>query len=64
VLPRDGIDESAMILLEMDRNRGNLAELSRRARDAAAVHSSEYWYRQRAQWTIEAVERHDFHAGS
>lgn len=58
MLPRDRIDESAQALVELSRDRGRLAELSRAARVAAEYHSAENWYRRRAQWTIEAVERH------
>jgi glycosyltransferase involved in cell wall biosynthesis len=58
LLPRDQIDESAVRLLDLDRNRAQLAELARLARAAADTHSADYWYRQRAEWTIEAVERH------
>jgi glycosyltransferase involved in cell wall biosynthesis len=58
MLPRDRIDESAETLVDLCRHRGRLAELSRAARVAAEYHSAENWYRRRAQWTIEAVERH------
>ncbi len=63
LLPRDKIEESATLLVELDRDRGKLAMLSRQARNAAAGHSSEHWYQQRAAWTIEAVERHAQGAG-
>jgi len=59
LLPRDQIEESAAALAAIGQNRGHLAELSRSARRAADYHSSENWYRRRAEWTIEAVVRHN-----
>jgi len=58
LLPREQIEESAAGLARLCRNPGQLAELSRSARVAAEYHSAENWYRRRAEWTIEAVERH------
>lgn len=58
LLPQGQIQESAMLLLDLDRNRGKLADLARLARVAADYHSADNWYRQRAEWTIEAVEQH------
>jgi glycosyltransferase involved in cell wall biosynthesis len=59
LLPRDQIEESALSLVDLDRNRGKLVDLARLARRSAARHSSDNWYRQRAEWTIEAVEQHN-----
>jgi glycosyltransferase involved in cell wall biosynthesis len=59
LLPRDQIEKSAAALAGLCRNPGQLAELSRSARAAAEYHSADNWYRRRAQWTIEAVERHN-----
>jgi glycosyltransferase involved in cell wall biosynthesis len=58
-MPRDRIDESAAAVAELSRNRNLLTELSRTARAAADYHSAENWYRRRAEWTIEAVDRHN-----
>jgi glycosyltransferase involved in cell wall biosynthesis len=63
LLPRDQIEDSATALAGLLRNPGQLAELSRSARAAAEYHSSENWYRRRAEWTIEAVERHNHAKG-
>ncbi len=59
LLPRDRIDESAAALASLAQNHGRLIELSRSARAAADYHASENWYRRRAEWTIEAVNRHN-----
>jgi glycosyltransferase involved in cell wall biosynthesis len=59
LLPRDRIDESAVALVKLDQNRGHLPPVSRAARGAADYHASENWYRRRAEWTIEAVARHN-----
>jgi glycosyltransferase involved in cell wall biosynthesis len=59
LLPRDQIDKSAAALAAIGQNRGHLAELSRSARMSADYHASENWYRRRAEWTIEAVLRHN-----
>jgi glycosyltransferase involved in cell wall biosynthesis len=59
MLPRDQIEESALQLVDLDRNRGKLADLARLARVAADYHSADNWYRKRAEWTIDAVERHN-----
>jgi glycosyltransferase involved in cell wall biosynthesis len=59
LLPKDQIEESASMLMDLDNNRGKLADLARMARVAAQYHSSDNWYRQRADWTVEAVGRHN-----
>jgi glycosyltransferase involved in cell wall biosynthesis len=59
LLPKDRIEESALQLADLDRNRGKLAELARQARVAADYHSADNWYRKRAEWTIDAVARHN-----
>jgi glycosyltransferase involved in cell wall biosynthesis len=48
----------AALLGSLDRERGRLAELTARARDAALYHSADAWYRRRADWTHEAVAEH------
>jgi glycosyltransferase involved in cell wall biosynthesis len=58
LLPRDQIEQSAVCLSGLCRNRGQIAGLSRSARVAAQYHAAENWYRRRAEWTIEAVEQH------
>jgi glycosyltransferase involved in cell wall biosynthesis len=58
LMPREQIEESATGLARLCRNPGQLVELSRSARVAAEYHGAENWYRRRAEWTIEAVERH------
>ena len=52
------IEASAQKLVQLNRQRGPLAELARAARTAAEYHCAENWYRRRADWTIEAVARH------
>jgi glycosyltransferase involved in cell wall biosynthesis len=59
MLSKDHIEESAFQMVDLDRNRGKLADLARLARVAADYHSSDNWYRKRAEWTIDAVERHN-----
>jgi glycosyltransferase involved in cell wall biosynthesis len=49
---------AAQLLTELDRDRARLAALARKAREAAKYHSADAWYRRRADWTNEAVEKH------
>ena len=58
LLPRDQIQESAFALAALCRHPRQLAELSRSAQAAAQYHCAENWYRRRAEWTIDSVERH------
>ncbi|MGA2582459.1 MAG: glycosyltransferase [Tepidisphaeraceae bacterium] len=58
ILPMNDLEKSAMMLQALNTNRNQLAELSRAARSAADYHAAENWYRRRAQWTFQAVERH------
>jgi hypothetical protein len=58
LLPRGQIERSAVGLVELCRHPDQLVALSRNARSAADSHSAENWYRRRAEWTIDAVERH------
>lgn len=58
LLPRDQIEKSVFALSGLCGNRRQLADLSRSARSAAEYHAAENWYRRRAEWTIEAVEKH------
>jgi glycosyltransferase involved in cell wall biosynthesis len=64
LLPRDEIEQSAVALSGLCRARGQLAGLSRSAQAAAQFHAAENWYRRRAEWTIEAVEKHGRAAGA
>lgn len=52
------IEASARVLVEIAENRARLCALSRAARAAAEHHSAESWYERRAQWTLEAHEKH------
>ncbi|MBL8859730.1 MAG: glycosyltransferase [Planctomycetes bacterium] len=56
-LPRNEIDASARILMQIAADHTRLVPLSRAARVAAEHHSSESWYERRAQWTLEAHTR-------
>ena len=49
---------AAGMLCALDRDRGQLAKLTRRAHEAAFYHSADAWYRRRAEWTYEAVAVH------
>jgi glycosyltransferase involved in cell wall biosynthesis len=51
-------DAMAALLGVLDRDRPRLADLARRARQAALYHSADNWYRRRAMWTDEAVAQH------
>jgi len=56
-LPSMDVERSAASLAELANDRPRLAALGLRAIEAARTHSSETWYRRRAEWTFEAVER-------
>lgn len=56
LLPAD-LDQAADVLLGLDRDRGRLAELARRAGEAALYHAADAWYARRAARTHEAVDR-------
>ncbi len=49
---------AAELMTALDRDRSQLATLARKAREAARYHAADAWYRRRAEWTNEAVERH------
>jgi glycosyltransferase involved in cell wall biosynthesis len=51
------VDAAARSLLALDRNRGRLAALTCKAREAALYHAADSWYRRRAERTHEVVER-------
>jgi glycosyltransferase involved in cell wall biosynthesis len=46
---------AANLLCTLDRDRQQLANLTRRAREAALYHAADAWYRRRAEWTYEAA---------
>ena len=58
VLPSDP-DEAARRLLALDQQRSLLAPLTQSAHRAGHYHAADAWYRRRAEWTHEAVARHD-----
>ena len=49
--------DAVAVLVELDRHRERLADLTDRAVAAAHEHAADRWYARRAQWTIEMVER-------
>ncbi|MFZ1908749.1 MAG: glycosyltransferase [Burkholderiales bacterium] len=53
-----GGSAAADLLIRLDHDRAGLSALSRVARSAGQRHSIEAWYRRRADWTAEAVDRH------
>jgi glycosyltransferase involved in cell wall biosynthesis len=55
--PVGDADAGAEVLLALDRDRGLLREISRRARSAGLHHATDNWYRRRREWTLEAVAR-------
>ncbi len=59
LFPVGDIENGSNHIVQLDRSRDSLAELSVRARLAGLHHSVESWYGQRTEWTIEAVERHE-----
>ncbi|HEX4354758.1 MAG TPA: glycosyltransferase [Polyangiales bacterium] len=46
---------AASMLTALDRDRHALANLTKRAREAALYHAADAWYRRRAEWTYEAA---------
>lgn len=52
-------EAATQLLTELDRDRPRLAALARKAREAAVYHAADAWYRRRADWTNEAVEKHN-----
>lgn len=49
---------AAELMTSLDRDRTQLAVLARKALEAARYHSADAWYRRRAEWTNDAVEKH------
>jgi glycosyltransferase involved in cell wall biosynthesis len=58
LLPRGTLEASADLIIGLCRQPERLAGLARQARRAGVHHAADNWYRRRAEWTIEAVERH------
>ena len=58
LLPRHNLVQAVDRIVALCGNRDELANLARAARNAADYHAAENWYRRRAEWTIEAVDRH------
>jgi glycosyltransferase involved in cell wall biosynthesis len=56
-LKRGQKDAAAHELAALGRNRSPLDHLARKAWAAASLNTAEEWYRRRAEWTIEAVDR-------
>lgn len=54
VLPRANHARAAEILVELDRNRPQLAQLAKTAGEVGVFHAADAWYRRRAEWTFEA----------
>jgi glycosyltransferase involved in cell wall biosynthesis len=58
LLPLDDMAVWTSRLIEFNRDRGRLRRLTEAALRAAHYHTAESWYRRRAEWTFEALERH------
>ncbi len=58
ILPSTDSRPVAEELAKIDRDRRVLGELARLAVAAARESAADVWYKRRAEWTIEAVERH------
>jgi hypothetical protein len=54
-VPTRDVGAAAAMLCSFDRDRGQLANLTKRAREAALYHAADAWYRRRAEWTYEAA---------
>jgi glycosyltransferase involved in cell wall biosynthesis len=54
-VPMRDLNAVADLLCEIDSDRKQLVELTKRAHQAAFYHSADSWYRRRAEWTFEAV---------
>jgi glycosyltransferase involved in cell wall biosynthesis len=57
LLPFLDVARSAEALRTIVADRGRLVRLGYRALEAARKHAAETWYRRRAEWTFEAVDR-------
>jgi glycosyltransferase involved in cell wall biosynthesis len=58
LLPLDNMAVWTSRLIEFNRDRIRLRRLTEAALRAAYYHAAESWYRRRAEWTFEALERH------
>lgn len=55
--PVHDVERGSEALQQLDRNRGSLGDLMRRARLAGMHHALETWYGRRRDWTVATVER-------
>jgi glycosyltransferase involved in cell wall biosynthesis len=53
VVKRGDVAGAAREIVSLDRQRGRLAELARRALAAGEHHAADHWYQRRAEWTFE-----------
>lgn len=58
LLPSGDVTASADRLVRLFHRPQTIERLSFAARDAAEYHAAESWYQRRAEWTIEAVNKH------
>jgi glycosyltransferase involved in cell wall biosynthesis len=58
VLLPDDDREASRVIVDLARDRNRLSILTRNARRAGVESAFENWFRRRADWTFEAVERH------
>jgi glycosyltransferase involved in cell wall biosynthesis len=58
VVERGSDDALASRIVALDRDRSRLAGWMGAAARRAPEHAAEVWYRRRAEWTVEAYERH------
>lgn len=59
VTPARDVDALARELAALARDPARLRAATARAMEAAPGHAADAWYAKRAQWTFEAVERHE-----
>lgn len=57
LLPRAEREAAVERLVRLDRDRADLAALACAAHAAAEHHAADRWYRRRAAWVVEAIER-------
>lgn len=57
LLPRGDVTAAGTRLAELASQRGILLDLASAAREAGAYHAADAWYRRRAAWTFDAVDR-------
>ncbi len=57
LMPLKDVAGSVTQLVELARDRSRLSQLTEAALRAAHYHAADSWYRRRAEWTIEAIDR-------